>query len=76
MLTSGIYGEVTWLGEETLRVEIAPENVIRVHRQAVGRVLDDEEAGRMANETADVPDSTEPSDSGGSMDTEQTDKGD
>jgi preprotein translocase subunit YajC len=76
MLTSGVFGTVTWLGDETVRVEIAPETVIRVHRQAVGRVLGDEEADRMANETEDVPEPTEPSDSADSMDTEQTDKGD
>jgi preprotein translocase subunit YajC len=76
MLTSGVFGTVIWLGDETLHVEIAPETVIRVHRQAVGRVLDDEEWERLANEDADVPDSTEPSDSDDSMDTERTDKGD
>jgi preprotein translocase subunit YajC len=76
MLTSGVFGRVTWLGEETLRVEIAPETVIRAHRQAVGRVLEDEEADRMANESADVPDATERSDADESMDREQTDKGD
>jgi len=86
MLTSGVFGKVTWLGEETLRVEIAPETTIRVHRQAVGRVLSDEEAARMVNEPDEVPDSTEPSDTDESMDdesmddesmdTEQRDKGD
>lgn len=57
MLTSGVYGTVTWLGEETLRVQIAPEITIRVHRQAVGRVLDDEEKTRMASEGSDLSDS-------------------
>ena len=70
MLTSGVFGKVTWMGEETLRVEIAPETVIRVHRQAIGRVLSDEEAEQMANESEDVTDSTEPSDSDESMDKE------
>ena len=59
MLTSGIYGKVTWLGEETLEVEIAPGTVVRVHRQAVGRVLSDEDDVRMANELSDVFDSEE-----------------
>jgi preprotein translocase subunit YajC len=76
MLTSGVFGKVTWLGEETLRVEIAPETVLRVHRQAIGRVLDDEEVERMADEAEYVSDSTEPSDLDESMDTKQTDKGD
>lgn len=54
MLTSGVFGKVIWLGEETVRVEIAPETVIRVHRQAVGRVLGDEEITRMASESSDL----------------------
>ena len=72
MLTSGVFGTVTWLGDETLHVEIAPETVVRVHRQAVGRVLDDEATQRLANENADP---TEPSDSDDSRDTEQSDTG-
>jgi preprotein translocase subunit YajC len=56
MLTSGVFGRVTWLGEETLRVEIAPDLEIRVHRHAVGRVLDDEESIRMASESPDLSD--------------------
>jgi preprotein translocase subunit YajC len=63
MLTSGVFGTVTWMGEETVRVEIAPGSEVRVHRQAVGRVLSDEERTRMANESTDLPDSTsEPDD--------------
>jgi preprotein translocase subunit YajC len=76
MLTSGVFGKVTWLGEETVRVEIAPETVIRVHRQAVGRVMNDEEAERMANESDEVPEPIEASDTDESMDTESKDKGD
>lgn len=56
MLTSGIFGKVTWLGEETLRIEIVPGTVIRAHRQAVGRVLSDEERTRMASESSDLSD--------------------
>jgi preprotein translocase subunit YajC len=76
MLTSGVFGKVTWLGEETVRVEIAPETVIRVHRQAVGRVMNDEEAERMANESDEVSEPIEASDTDESMDTESKDKGD
>jgi preprotein translocase subunit YajC len=75
MLTSGVFGRVTWLGDETARIEIAPGTVIRVHRQAVGRVLDDDEAERMANEADEVTDSDE-SDVDESMDARPTDKGD
>ena len=56
MLTSGVFGKVTWLGDETLRVEIAPETTIRIHRQAIGKVLSDEESIRMASEGSDVSD--------------------
>ncbi|HKE68339.1 MAG TPA: preprotein translocase subunit YajC [Nocardioidaceae bacterium] len=59
MLTSGVFGEVTWIGDETLEVEIAPDTVVRVHRQAIGKVLSDEESARMANEPSDVFDSEE-----------------
>lgn len=63
MLTSGVFGTVTWMGDETVRVEIAPGTEVRIHRQAVGRVLSDEERTRMANESTELPDSTsEPGD--------------
>ncbi len=56
MLTSGIFGKVTWLGEETLRIEVAPGTVLRTHREAVGRVLSAEERTRMASESSDLSD--------------------
>jgi len=59
MLTSGIFGTVTWLGDETLEVEIAPDTIVRLHRQAIGKVLSDDESSRMANEPSDVFDSEE-----------------
>ena len=71
MLTSGVFGTVTWLGEETVRVEIAPETTVRVHRQAIGRVLSDEEKTRMASESSDLSDSLSDSD-----DSTSPDKGD
>ena len=70
MLTSGVFGRVTWLGEETLRVEIAPDMEIRVHRHAVGRVLDDEESIRMASESSDHSDEAD-----STPDTEASDPG-
>jgi preprotein translocase subunit YajC len=68
MLTSGVFATVTWLGDETARVEIAPGTSVRVHRQAIGRVLADEERTRMANESTDVSDSTNESDGATSPD--------
>ena len=59
MLSSGIYGTVTWIGEETLEVDVAQDTVFRVHRQAIGKVLSDADIDRMANETSDVFDSEE-----------------
>lgn len=88
MLTSGVFGKVTWLGEETLRIEIAPGTVIRTHRQAVGRVLSDEERTRMASESSELSDvdstrdaDTDPSESDDSPDSttsngRQPEKGD
>lgn len=42
MLGSGIFGRVTTLDEETLGLEIAPGTTIRVARQAVVKVVEDE----------------------------------
>jgi preprotein translocase subunit YajC len=39
MLTSGIYGTVHELGEDSVDVEIAPGTVITVVRPAIGRVV-------------------------------------
>ncbi len=38
MLTSGIFGVVRSLDEETLQLEVAPGSVVKVARAAVGRV--------------------------------------
>jgi len=40
MLTSGIYGTVASLDEETVRLELAPGTVVKVARQAIVKVLD------------------------------------
>jgi len=63
MLTSGIFGDVLAVDDETIQVEIAPGTVISAHRQAVGRVVSSDEAsdissddGQMlADESADEP---------------------
>jgi preprotein translocase subunit YajC len=39
MLTSGIFGELVHVGEETVRLRIAAQTVITVHRQAIGKAL-------------------------------------
>ena len=41
MLTSGVYGTLTEIDEETVRVEIAPGVTIKVARGAVGRRIDE-----------------------------------
>lgn len=45
MLASGIFGEVLTVDDTELDLRIAPDVVVRVHRQAVGRVLDPAEYG-------------------------------
>ncbi len=41
MLASGIYGEIVSVSDETLELRIAPDTVVTVSRQAVGRVVRD-----------------------------------
>ncbi len=41
LLTSGIYGRVESIDGETLAVEVAGGVVIRVHRGAVGKIVND-----------------------------------
>lgn len=42
MLTSGLYGTVTAVDDDQLRLEIAPGTVVRIARGAVARRLGDE----------------------------------
>lgn len=42
MLGSGIYGTVTALGDDTVQIDLAPGTEIKVARQAVVRIVDDE----------------------------------
>src|SRR5713101_866070 len=53
----GIYGEITGLEEDSVRVRIAPELEVRVARRAIGSVVPREAAEEP--EEAE-PDSTEP----------------
>jgi preprotein translocase subunit YajC len=53
----GIYGEITGLEEDSVRVRIAPELEVRVARKAIGSVVPREDAGEPDEAEAD---STEP----------------
>lgn len=39
MLTSGVFGQVVHVGEDSVRLRIAAHTVVTVHRQAVGKKL-------------------------------------
>lgn len=43
MLTSGIFGRVASLDDETMQLEVSPGTVVKVSRQAVVRVVDEHE---------------------------------
>jgi preprotein translocase subunit YajC len=43
MLSSGIFGRVASLDDETIQLEVSPGAVVKVARQAVLRVVDQEE---------------------------------
>ena len=43
MLTSGIFGDVVSVGDESVDIEIAPGTVVTAHKQAVGRVVSTDE---------------------------------
>lgn len=53
MLTSGVHGTVRELGDDTLRLEIAPGVVITVARGAVGRVEQPHDQGDAPHQPAD-----------------------
>ena len=63
MLTSGIFGRVASLEDETIQLEISPGTQVKVSRQAVVRVVDEREPER------DQP--VEPGDEHGSTDQHQ-----
>ncbi len=47
MLTSGVFGEVVGLTDEAASLRIAPQVTIAVHRNAVGKVMTEEDVARM-----------------------------
>jgi len=52
MLTSGVFGQVVSTGVESIGVRVAADVVITVHRQAIGRLIDDETLTTMRTEGA------------------------
>jgi preprotein translocase subunit YajC len=58
MLTSGVYGTLREVGEETVGVEIADGVTITVARGAVGQVVEREQVGR--NETDETDETAGP----------------
>lgn len=52
MLTSGVFGQVVATGDESISLRVAPDVLITVHRNAVGRLVDDETVTRMRAEGA------------------------
>jgi len=63
MLTSGIYGEVVAITDEALHLRIAPQTTVRVHRNAVTRIVTAEEAARLRDDpVVDAGETTRPTD--------------
>lgn len=60
LTAGGIYGRVTRLGEDEVRLEIAPELEVRLARRAVAGVVRDENEPEYAPEPADAPDGEDP----------------
>ncbi|MGH3359116.1 MAG: preprotein translocase subunit YajC [Nocardioidaceae bacterium] len=67
MLTSGIFGDVVSVDDTSVDVEIAPDTVVSVHRQAIGKVLpvedpqvpDEDETTTTAVDDTDATDTDE-----------------
>jgi preprotein translocase subunit YajC len=83
LLTSGIFGTVTEIDDDKVRVEIADGVVVSVHRGAIGRIVRpdaaDDELGVEpdepddAREPADLADRPEADDNDGNDDNDGTD---
>ena len=56
----GIYGEITGLEEDSVRVRIAPELEVRVARKAIGAAVPREDAGEPAEAEADSTEAQTP----------------
>jgi len=55
MLSSGIFGTVVSVADESVRIEIAPGTTIKVARQAVVRVVEDSATPTSEGPTPDQP---------------------
>lgn len=73
MLGSGIFGTVTWLGDDRVGVEVAPGVGISVHRAAISKIVHDEAAtfdadtpGSRASSAETPPPAADPVDDGDS----------
>lgn len=62
MLTSGIFGEVISVGDSEVEVEVAPDTVLTVHRQAIGRVVPAEDPADEGPDSSDDSEYEEDSD--------------
>jgi preprotein translocase subunit YajC len=59
MLTSGIYGRVASLNDETIQLELSPGTHVKVARQAVVRVIDEHQPHDDVARPGDEPGSTD-----------------
>jgi preprotein translocase subunit YajC len=50
MLTSGLYGQLAHVGETTIRLRIAAQTEITVHRQAVAKQIAEEDLAELRAE--------------------------
>jgi preprotein translocase subunit YajC len=54
MLTSGVFGTVKALDDETMTLEIAPGVDIEVHRNVVAKIIDGTDAGTATHEVVET----------------------
>lgn len=62
MLTSGIFGRVASLDDETVQLEVSPGTTVKVSRAAVVRVVDQQQAApthQVDDEDDDIPGPTD-----------------
>lgn len=52
MLASGIHGELVAVGDDTIELRVAPNVVVTVARQAVGRIVEPASADAPTDESA------------------------
>jgi preprotein translocase subunit YajC len=62
MLTSGIFGRVASLEDETVHLELSPGTVVKVSRQAVVRMVEEDRPELEADQRADPDDDRGPTD--------------